>query len=95
MQNSYFKFFQKSFQSSNFTFVHFNTLSFIFIQLRVFLSIFIKNFWKKNLENTFQSLIEYFQFKNFEEIKNLTTTYNKNRWKNFNRINLKVRGLNE
>ena len=36
------------------------------IQLRHFYQYLLK-FFKKNLENTFQSLIEFFQFKKFEQ----------------------------
>ena len=36
MQNLSFMFYQNSFQSSNFAFVHFSPLTFKFIQLRLF-----------------------------------------------------------
>ena len=68
MQNRPSKFLQISFQSSNFTFVHFSPLNFRFIQLRHFLQLLLKFFEKKKiLENTFQSLIEFFNLKKFEE----------------------------
>ena len=60
MQNSPFKFLQNSFQSSNFAFIHFSLLSFKFIQLKPFCQLLLKIFEKKNLENIFQSLIEFF-----------------------------------
>ena len=60
MQNSSSKFLQNSLQSFNFTFVYFSSLIFQFIQLRFFRQILLKNFKKKNLENIFQSLIEFF-----------------------------------
>ena len=60
MQNSSSKFLQNSLQSFNFTFVYFSSLIFWFIQLRFFRQILLKNFKKKNLENIFQSLIEFF-----------------------------------
>ena len=44
----------------NIAFIHFNLLSFRFIQLRPFVQLLLKNFEKKNLENTFQSLVEFF-----------------------------------
>ena len=51
----------------------------------------------KNLENIFQSLIEFFfnlkNLKKYYKIEKLTTTYNKSWWKSLNWINLKVRGL--
>ena len=54
------KFPQISFQSSNFTFVHFSPLSFKFIQLKPFCQLLLKIFEKNNLENIFQSLIDFF-----------------------------------
>ena len=60
MQNLSSKFLQNSLQSFNFTFVYFSSLIFRFIQLRFFRQILLKNFKKKNLENIFQSLIEFF-----------------------------------
>ena len=60
MQNLSSKFLQNSLQSFNFTFVYFSSLIFQFIQLRFFRQILLKNYKKKNLENIFQSLIEFF-----------------------------------
>ena len=59
MQNISFKFIYNSFQSSNFAFVHFSPLSFKFIQLKPFHQLLLKFFEKNNLENIFQSLIEF------------------------------------
>ena len=60
MQNLPSRFLQNLFQSSNFVFINFNPLSFIFIQLRHFRQILLKFFEKKNLENIFESSIEHF-----------------------------------
>ena len=83
MQNSPSKFLQNSFQSSNFVFIHFTLLNFIFIELRPFSELLLKLKKKKNLKNTFQSLIDFFFF-NFKNLKKkilkigkLTITYNK------------------
>ena len=59
MQNWSSKLFQILFQSSNFVFVHFNPLSFRFIQLKSFCQLLLK-FFEKKMENIFQSLIEIF-----------------------------------
>ena len=40
--------------------IHFNPLSFIFIQLRHYRQLLLKFFEKKNLKNIFQLLIEFF-----------------------------------
>ena len=60
MQNSPSKFFQNLFQFSNFAFVYFGPLSFKFFQLRSFCQLLLKKFEKKNVKNTFKSLIEFF-----------------------------------
>ena len=65
MQNSHSKFFQNSFQFSNFTFVHFNPLSFRFIQLKTFCQLLFKVFENKNLKNILQALIELFELEVF------------------------------
>ena len=48
IQNYSLRFFQILFQSSNFAFVHFNHLSFGFIQLRHFRQLLLKFFEKEN-----------------------------------------------
>ena len=59
MQNSLSKFYQNLFQYSNFVLIHFNYLSFKFIQLRLLCQLSFKK-KKKILENIFQSLIGFF-----------------------------------
>ena len=82
MQNALSKFSHNSFQSSNFVFVHFSLLSFIFIQLKTFHQFLLKFFEKKN--EKYSSIINliFFLFKKLEEkfkkIEKLITIYNKN-----------------
>ena len=66
MQTWPFNFLQISFQFSNFAFVHFSPLNFNFIQLRSFHQLLLKNFENKNLGNIFQSLIDFFNLKNYK-----------------------------
>ena len=50
MQNPPSKFFQNSFQFSNFAFVYFSPLSFRFIQLKTFCQLLLKVFEKQALD---------------------------------------------
>ena len=61
-----FNFLQISFHFSNFAFVYFSPLNFNFIQLRSFHQLLLKNFENKNLGNIFQSLIDFFNLKNYK-----------------------------
>ena len=66
MQNSLSKFYQNSFQYSNFVLIHFNYLSFKFIQLRLLCQL---SFKKKNTRKYF-SIINwiFFNFKILNKI---------------------------
>ena len=60
MSNTSSKFILNSFQYSNFDFIHFSHLSSRFIQLSHFCQLLLNFLEKINLENTIQSLIEFF-----------------------------------
>ena len=63
MQNSLSKFYQNLFQYSNFVLIHFNYLSFKFIQLRLLCQLSFKK--KKNTRKYF-SIINWIFFFNFK-----------------------------